>query len=375
MKRIELKGIVKHFYFFEKDFKIFQWLYNGKGYTKEFKILKGINLSISDGEIVGILGANGAGKSTILKMIAGIYSPTSGSIKVNGKVTSLLELGAGFNPILSGKENIYFKGNIIGLSVSELDSIIDDVIEFADIGEYMDMPLSSYSSGMAARLGFALAVMVDPEILIIDEVFAVGDRDFQQKSRAKTMEFFEQGKTILFVSHSEDLIRTFCSRVIYLRDGFIQYDGAVEGGIEMYHADIRKKTQNYAMVYEKMQNHGDYVDFFFDIGRTHDSKVFDPISLVNTKISIVKLAIEQRKLSEHDFCNIDVSELKEGKICVRLKLIDIVGLGFISFQFTYNDKTYDSFVFKGDDTVFYDEKRIRIRHLSRKLAIDVTENY
>ena len=235
---IEVKKLHKKFWFFKKDFKRIIWLLNRNKFDKEFHVLKGISFDVHAKETVGILGVNGAGKSTLLKIVSGIYNPTAGSVKVDGKVSSLIELGAGFNNELTGLENIYLKGTITGMKTTEIDAIIDDVVEFADIGEYMDMPLSSYSSGMKARLGFALAVSVDPDILIIDEVFAVGDKDFQNKSKKKTEEFFKQGKTILFVSHSEGLIREFCERVIYLKDGKIAYDGPVEGGLEVYRKDV-----------------------------------------------------------------------------------------------------------------------------------------
>lgn len=234
---IKVEKLEKKFYYFEKDFKAIHWLINKKKFDKEFNVLKGIDFSVTKGESVAILGKNGAGKSTILKLIAEVYHPTNGTINVKGKVSSLLELGAGFNGELTGYENIYLKGTLMGMSKKEIDEIIGDIIEFADIGEYMDMPFDSYSSGMRARLGFALAVNISPDILIIDEVFAVGDRDFQVKSRAKTIEFFEMGKTILFVSHSEELVRQFCNRVIYLKDGKIAFDGAVEEGLMIYRND------------------------------------------------------------------------------------------------------------------------------------------
>ncbi|MDR3215158.1 MAG: ATP-binding cassette domain-containing protein, partial [Bacilli bacterium] len=168
---IELKNIRKIFRYFKKDYKVFQWLFTKKGYTKEFKVLNGINLQVDKGEIVGILGKNGAGKSTLLKIISSIYFPTSGIVNINGTIASLIELGAGFNRELTGRENIYFKGTLLGLDNAYIDNIIDDIIDFADIGDYMDMPLGTYSSGMSARLGFSLAVNADADILIIDEVF------------------------------------------------------------------------------------------------------------------------------------------------------------------------------------------------------------
>lgn len=237
---IVLKNVKKIFRYFKRDYMVFVWLFTRKGYEKEFRVLDGISFKVKKGEVVGILGKNGAGKSTILKIISGIYYPTSGSVKVNGTIASLLELGAGFQKDLTGRENIYFKGSLLGLTKDYLDENFPKIAEFADIGDYMDMPLGTYSSGMAARLGFSLAVNADPDILIIDEVFAVGDKNFQQKSRAKTIELLKSGKTVLFVSHSENLIAEFCERVIYLKDGKVAYDGDVDHGIAMYHADNLK---------------------------------------------------------------------------------------------------------------------------------------
>ncbi|WOO86628.1 ABC transporter ATP-binding protein [Mollicutes bacterium LVI A0039] len=371
--RIKLTGVVKNFYYFAKDYRVFQWLYNGRGHEKEFRVLKGINFEIHDGEIVGILGANGAGKSTILKIIAGIYTQTRGTVEVNGKVTSLLELGAGFNPMLTGRENIYFKGNIIGLSNEEIDAIIDDVIEFADIGDYMEMPLKSYSSGMGARLGFALAVMVDPEILIIDEVFAVGDKDFQQKSKEKTMEFFEQGKTILFVSHSESLIRTFCNRVIYLRDGFVQFDGDVEEGIAMYHADIRQKSKNYGFVYEKTQLSDEYINFIGDAGRMYEGVVFEHVDLSELEFTIYKVENESRKYHDPGFCDIKVTQLPDKKISIQVKKSDVEKWGLVGFKVKYNNVENFAYVYKGDDTIIDGDNKLLIRHLSRKFVFNYTK--
>ena len=155
--------------------------------------------------------------------------------------TLLINLSAGFNPDYTGRKNIYYKGTIMGMGKSEIDSIIGDIEEFVELGEYFDRPVRMYSSGMSARLGFALAVYCNPDILIVDEVLAVGDKSFQNKSRAKIMELFKAGKAVLFSSHSDVLIRQFCNRIIYIRDGKIAYDGDVEEGLKLYNEDISKK--------------------------------------------------------------------------------------------------------------------------------------
>ncbi|MFV0499923.1 MAG: ABC transporter ATP-binding protein [Bacilli bacterium] len=375
--RVKVSGLIKYFYFFKKDFKIFKWLLTSRGFTKEFQVLNGLNFEVTDGEIVGILGANGAGKSTLLKIIAGVYHPTAGTTYVDGKISSLLELGAGFNNILTGRENIYFKGNILGMKKHEIDDVIDDIIEFADIGEYIDMPLLSYSSGMAARLGFALAVNVNPDILIIDEVFAVGDRDFQQKSKQKTMEFFENGKTILFVSHSEDLIRTFCTRVLYLSDGFIAFDGDVEEGIEFYHHTIREKSKSEAMLLDKFELKKTSVTFDFEIGRTYQNQVFKPIDLSKIELLVAKYNVEKNIMHDYNFVDVKFSVLDDTHIRLEMKIKDILNQGFISFKFDdHLNNTYGlSYNFFEDDTVFSDKYRLRIRKRAGRLAIDLTDNF
>ena len=241
-KAITVKNLTKNFYFFQQDFRILQWLFTKKGYEKEQKVLKGISFEIGNGEIVGLLGNNGAGKSPLMKLVAGITYPTSGDVEVIGKVGSLINLSAGFHPDYTGRKNIYYKGTIMGMSKAEIDGIMDEICDFVDLGEYFDRPLRMYSSGMAARLGFALAVYSKPEILIIDEVLAVGDKNFRQKSRQKVVELFREGKSVLFSSHSDEMIREFCSRVIYLKDGRIMFDGNVEEGLRKYNEDICRKN-------------------------------------------------------------------------------------------------------------------------------------
>lgn len=240
-KAIVVKNLTKHFYLFNKDFKILQWIFTKKGYEKDKLVLDNISFEINKGEIVGLIGVNGAGKSTLMKLIAGITYPTSGSITVNGKVGSLINLSAGFNPDYTGRKNIYYKGTIMGMSKTQIDGLIDEITDFVELGEYFDRPIRMYSSGMSARLGFALAVYSNPEVLIIDEVLAVGDKNFQQKSREKVVEMFNAGKAVIFSSHSDGLIRQFCNRVIYLKDGKIVYDGDVEEGLKRYNEDVKKK--------------------------------------------------------------------------------------------------------------------------------------
>lgn len=199
-----------------------------------FKALDNLNLEIKKGEILGILGKNGAGKSTLLKIITGVVFPTSGEVEVKGRISSLLELGTAFNLELTGEENIYQHGQVMGLTKEEIENKKQDIIDFADIGDHLYQPVKTYSSGMFARLAFACAINVDPDILIVDEVLSVGDMAFQLKCFKKFEEFKKKGKTILFVTHSiNDVIRN-CTRTIILKNGEKIFDGTVKDGTEKY---------------------------------------------------------------------------------------------------------------------------------------------
>jgi len=190
-------------------------------YHTEFYALKNISFDVGEGEIVGIMGRNGAGKSTLLKIITGVLQPTYGAVTVSGRISSLLELGAGFNPEYSGIENIYFYGTIMGLSHNEITERLQDILDFAEIGDYVYQPVKTYSSGMFARLAFSCAINVEPEILIVDEILSVGDIRFQAKCFKKFKEFKEKGVTILYVGHDISTMRTFCDRCIWLNQGEI----------------------------------------------------------------------------------------------------------------------------------------------------------
>jgi ABC-2 type transport system ATP-binding protein len=188
--------------------------------------LQDVTAEINQGETVGLIGANGAGKSTLLKVLAGILQPTTGQVHINGRISSLLELGAGFNGELSGRDNVYLNAAILGLPRRGVDRVFDDIVAFSELENFIDTPVKHYSSGMYVRLGFAVAVHADPQILLVDEVLAVGDEHFQQKCLAKIEEFQGEGRTILFVSHSLDLVEQICGRGIVLDHGRLIWDGA-----------------------------------------------------------------------------------------------------------------------------------------------------
>lgn len=204
--------------------------------VEQLVALKGLDLEIKKGECVALVGRNGAGKSTLLSLLSRIYKPTSGTIEVKGKIAPLLELGAGFHPDLTGVENVVFNGVILGLTRKQVYDRMDNIIEFAELRRHIDAPVRTYSSGMLARLGFSVAVHVDAEILIVDEVLAVGDYAFEQKCYARIDAFREAGGTILFVSHNMDSVRRVADRCVWLKDGKVEMDGEPETVIEAYQA-------------------------------------------------------------------------------------------------------------------------------------------
>ncbi len=208
--------------------------WKGKKYHKDFYALNDVSFEIKKGETVGIIGKNGSGKSTLLKIITGVLSPTSGKVTVNGKVSALLELGAGFNPEYTGIENIYFQGNLMGYTKEQMDSRLQDILDFADIGDFIYQPVKMYSSGMFARLAFAVAINVEPDILIVDEALSVGDMRFQNKCMRQMEELCLKGITILFVSHDIQAISKFCNFVIWINNGCIIKQGQTGKLLESY---------------------------------------------------------------------------------------------------------------------------------------------
>lgn len=217
---------------------------------EDFWALNGVSFDVKQGEKVGIIGKNGAGKSTLLKIISRITEPTDGKIEFYGKISSMLEVGTGFNAELTGRENIYLNGAILGMTRAEIDRKLDDIIEFSEVGKFIDTPVKRYSSGMFVRLAFAVASHLEPDILLVDEVLAVGDTRFQKKCINKMKSIADSGKTILFVSHQMNTIRQLCDRVVVLKEGQVIYDGEVEEGIRLYNSEA----------YLEKQLHYDYTD-------------------------------------------------------------------------------------------------------------------
>ncbi len=226
----------------------------GRSYHKNFYALKDVSFEIKKGETVGIIGRNGSGKSTLLKLITGVLTPSGGRVEVNGKISAILELGAGFNPEMTGLENVYLNTSINGMSKNATDEKIDDILDFAELGEFIYQPLKTYSSGMKARLGFAVAINIDPDILIVDEALAVGDAAFQRKCFAKMEQIRQAGATILFVSHSEGSIVNLCSRAIWLSNGEKIIEGEPKLVTGLYMKNSTKKCINKQEILQEIEN-------------------------------------------------------------------------------------------------------------------------
>ncbi|HVX22267.1 MAG TPA: ABC transporter ATP-binding protein [Acidimicrobiales bacterium] len=209
--------------------------------------LRDVSFEVKEGETVGILGRNGSGKSTALKCVCGVLQPTSGQVVVRGKLAGLLELGAGFQQDLSGRENIYLNGSMLGLSKREVDRLFDDIVDFAELGQFIDNQVKFYSSGMYVRLGFAVAVNVDPDVLVVDEVLAVGDERFQRKCMDRIKQFQREGRTILFVSHSPDQVRAICDRAVVLSDGLMIGQGSPGEAVRLFRERLMEAGDVLAM--------------------------------------------------------------------------------------------------------------------------------
>lgn len=233
---IEVQDIYKTFnVYLDKANSLKEKMLFWKRNRKEVReVLKGINLNIKKGEAVALIGVNGSGKSTLLKLMTKIIYPNKGKILINGKLTSLLELGAGFHPDFSGRENIYFNASIFGLTKKQIDARLEQIIEFSELRDYIDNPVRTYSSGMFMRLAFAVAINVDADILLVDEILSVGDQHFQEKCIKKMKQLKAEGKTMVFVTHSLDSAKELCDRAVWLNKGVIKLDGNTNEVIEQY---------------------------------------------------------------------------------------------------------------------------------------------
>ena len=240
---IRFKNVSKTYILYKNDQARFKALFIKPRNPKTNRALNDVSFEIKRGESVGIVGDNGAGKSTLLKMITGVAFPDEGEIFVDGKVAALLELTAGFSMEMTGRENIYLKGYILGLEDDYIKEIEEKIIEFAELGDYIDQPVRTYSSGMKMRLGFAINVNIEPDVLVIDEALAVGDASFKRKCKDKIKEIIEAGTTVLYVSHTASSVKEICPRSIYLRKGAVIIDGDTEETLKVYN-DYKESVKN-----------------------------------------------------------------------------------------------------------------------------------
>ena len=237
---ITVRGLGKDYRIYQRPIDRIREMYSvrGRNYHSVFTALDDVSFDVAPGETVGIIGPNGSGKSTLLEMVCGTLTPTRGTVTVSGRLAALLELGAGFNPAFSGRENVYLNAALLGISREEVEERFEDIVEFAGIGEFVEHPVSTYSSGMYVRLAFATAVNTDPDVLIVDEALAVGDIRFQRKCFRRFQEMQKAGKTILFVTHSVDLVQAHCSHAIYLKSGEVRSKGEPKTVIQDYLEDL-----------------------------------------------------------------------------------------------------------------------------------------
>ncbi|MPL54799.1 Vitamin B12 import ATP-binding protein BtuD [bioreactor metagenome] len=273
-----------------------------KGDSEYVWSLRDINFEIEQGDAVGIIGRNGAGKSTLLKLLSKVTKPTTGSFKVNGRIASLLEVGTGFNPEMTGRENIYLNGAILGMRKHEIDRKFDEIVDFSGVERYIDTPVKRYSSGMYVRLAFAVAAHLESEILIVDEVLAVGDAEFQKKCLGKMGDVSKgEGRTVLFVSHNMDAVRSLCNNGIYLKNGLIQNQGDIQSVINFYKSDYDKNENGITNIDSKKiellkikNNHqiisvADHlnIDFFFKSNNFESKNVFFDFGIFNAYENMV----------------------------------------------------------------------------------------
>lgn len=255
--------------------------------------LKDINLEVKEGEVLGIIGKNGAGKSTLLKVLSRVTSPTTGVIKVKGRLASLLEVGTGFHPEMTGRENIYMNGTIMGMRKWEITRKLDEIVEFAGVAKYLDTPVKRYSSGMKVRLGFAVAAHLEPEILVVDEVLAVGDAEFQKKAIGKMQDVStNDGRTVLFVSHNMASVKTLCTRGIILKDGYTHSSGEIEDMVSKYLS--MDDVENNIKLGKRKHREGNQNAYFDDVKMTTDG--IESERLIPTGASInFNISIESKK--------------------------------------------------------------------------------
>ncbi|OCC14274.1 Teichoic acid export ATP-binding protein TagH [Dissulfuribacter thermophilus] len=303
MLSVDVRGLTKIFRVYESPSQRLKEILFRKKLHKEFIALKGISFSMASGDVLGLFGDNGAGKSTLLKILAGALEPTSGTIKVNGRVTALLELGAGFHPEFTGRQNIYLNAALFGMTEEEIRAKEQDIIEFSELGDFIDQPVKIYSSGMYVRLAFSIATSVDPDILIVDEALSVGDQHFQKKCIERMMKFCEQNKTILFCSHSIYHLEQLCKTGIWLHRGEIRMKGPIKETLSAYQDYVREieganRDATQAVAQGKCPSTADLIVFIKDIwiedlkGRRCSSVETGQHVILKMKIGAIKRGVK-----------------------------------------------------------------------------------
>lgn len=338
---IEVNQVTKCYQSYQKPIhRLFQSFNSNKQYYEEFWALKGIDLTVHRGETIGIIGKNGSGKSTLLQIIAGILQPTSGSFKTDGRISALLELGAGFNPEFTGMENARLNASIMGLSRDEFHQKLPDIVEFCGLGDFLQKPVKTYSSGMFVRLAFAVAINMNPDILIVDEALAVGDVRFQRKCFRRIEQLKEQGVSILFVTHSTESIITYCDRAIMLDDGELKMTGSP-----------KQVVQAYLEMMFQTDIQSDLTEQFFDTKQYNVN--FDP-NIDNCPHQTTYNANEHRwGDSRAKICNFEV--LQNGAMCTGLMQTgdEIIVRMSVLFNQDIDDLIYGITVKTNDGTAIY----------------------
>ncbi|MFK4567200.1 ABC transporter ATP-binding protein [Enterococcus sp. UD-01] len=325
---IDIKNITKTYNMYKKPSDRFKEALNPlkKNYHDLFYALKDVTLQIKKGEMIGFVGENGSGKSTILKIITGVLTPTSGTMTIDGKISALLELGSGFNPEYSGYENIFLNGMVLGFSREEMQERVQDVIDFADIGDHLYQPVKTYSSGMFVRLAFAVAINVDPDILIVDEALAVGDLEFQLKCMEKFTEIKNSGKTILFVSHDVNSIRRFCDRTFWLKNGEVVEAGDTMDVTTNYENFLKKKSIKTVDREKTIKNEETVPDIIEVEKATLLNYALEPLEMVNQDEKVI-LKLEytvKNDTIKSPVCGVAIRTVDNNYVCGLNTLLDQV---------------------------------------------------
>jgi teichoic acid transport system ATP-binding protein len=325
---IDIKNITKTYNMYKKPSDRFKEALNPlkKNYHDLFYALKDVTLQIKKGEMIGFVGENGSGKSTILKIITGVLTPTSGTMTIDGKISALLELGSGFNPEYSGYENIFLNGMVLGFSREEMQERVQDVINFADIGDHLYQPVKTYSSGMFVRLAFAVAINVDPDILIVDEALAVGDLEFQLKCMEKFTEIKNSGKTILFVSHDVNSIRRFCDRTFWLKNGEVVEAGDTMDVTTNYENFLKKKSIKTVDREKTIKNEETVPDIIEVEKATLLNYALEPLEMVNQDEKVI-LKLEytvKNDTIKSPVCGVAIRTVDNNYVCGLNTLLDQV---------------------------------------------------